>query len=87
MLDEVKLAIPVVTNYYDSEINSLIAAAVVDLGIVGVHATASDADPIIKRAIITYVKMNFGSPSDYDKLKASYDEQKAQLITAGGYGL
>jgi hypothetical protein len=29
--------------------------------------------------------MNFGEPEDYDRLKASYDEQKAQLSTATGY--
>ena len=31
--------------------------------------------------------VNFGSPSDYDRMKASYDEQKAQLQMATGYGL
>lgn len=44
-------------------------------------------DQLLIRAIITYVRMNFKSPEDYDKLKKSYDEQKAQLITATGYGL
>ena len=42
-------------------------------------------DPLILRAVTTYVKMNFGLPEDYDKLKASYDEQKAQLGMATGY--
>lgn len=87
MLDKVKLAIPVKTNYYDSEINSLIAAAVLDLGIVGVYTGATTEDAALTRAIITYVKANFGNPTNYDQLKASYDEQKAQLITARGYGL
>ena len=27
------------------------------------------------------------APDDYDRLKRSYDEQKAQLITCTGYGL
>ena len=39
------------------------------------------------RAVITYVKAHFGEPDDYDRLKKSYDEQKAQLITASGYGM
>ena len=85
MLDKVKLAIPVKTNYYDAELNSLISAAVVDLGIVGVHTDTTD--PAMERAIITYVKAHFGNPANYEQLKASYDEQKAQLITADGYGL
>jgi hypothetical protein len=29
--------------------------------------------------------MNFGEVSDYDRLKASYDEQKAQLSMASSY--
>ena len=44
-------------------------------------------DQLLIRAIITYVRMHFGSPDDYDKLERSYNEQKAQLITATGYGL
>lgn len=44
-------------------------------------------DQLLIRAIITYVRLHFGSPDDYDKLERSYNEQKAQLITASGYGL
>lgn len=87
MLDKVKLAIPVKTDYYDNELSSLISAAVIDLGIVGVHTDSNTNDAALTRAIITYCKANFGNPTNYDQLKASYDEQKAQLITARGYGL
>lgn len=44
-------------------------------------------DQLLIRAIITYVRLHFGTPDDYDKLERSYNEQKAQLITASGYGL
>lgn len=44
-------------------------------------------DQFLIRAIITYVRLHFGSPDDYDRLERSYNEQKAQLITASGYGL
>ena len=44
-------------------------------------------DPLVVQAVKTYVRMSFGSPSDYDRLKRSYDEQKAQMQTATGYGL
>lgn len=87
MLTAVKLAMRIVTTAYDAEISSLIAAACADLGIVGVSAETTTVDPILTRAIITYCRLHFGSPEDYDRLKASYDEQKAQLITATGYGL
>lgn len=87
MLTAVKLAMRIVTTAYDAEITSLIAAACADLGIVGVDAETTTVDPLLTRAIITYCRLHFGSPEDYDRLKASYDEQKAQLITATGYGL
>lgn len=86
MLNAVKLAMRIVTTAYDAEINSLIAAACMDLGIVGVPADPDTTDALVTRAIITYVRLHFGSPDDYERLKASYDEQKAQLITAAGYG-
>lgn len=85
MLKKVKLAIPISTEAFDDEIGDLILAAKADLGIVGVPPRIDD--PLIQRAIITYCRCNFGHPEDYDRLKASYDEQKAQLLSASGYGL
>ena len=87
MLDAVKLAMRITTDAYDAEIASLIEAACADLGIVGVTAESTTTDPLLTRAIITYCRANFGSPDEYDRLKAAYDEQKSQLITATGYGL
>lgn len=87
MLTAVKLAMRIVTNAYDDELLLLIMAACYDLGIVGVVVASDTTDPLLMRAIITYCRLHFGSPDDYDRLKASYDEQKAQLITASGYGL
>lgn len=87
MLAKVKLALRVTTNAFDDEITGLIAAACADLGVVGVNVDATTADALLTRAIITYCRMNFGSPEDYDRLKKSYDEQKAQMISCTGYGL
>ena len=84
MLEMVKTALRIKTNIYDSELTYLIAAAQLDLGIAGVVLPA-EMDEIVQRAIITYCKMSFGLPEDYDRLKKSYDEQKAQLVTATGY--
>lgn len=83
-LDKVKTALRVSTTAYDEEITDLIAAAQIDLQIAGVIVPAQ-LDAIVTRAIITYCKMSFGLPDDYDRLKASYDEQKAQLSTATGW--
>ena len=84
MLEMVKTALRIKTTAYDSELTYLIEAAKLDLGIAGVVVPA-ELDDIVKRAIITFCKLSFGLPEDYDRLKMSYDEQKAQLITATGY--
>ena len=83
-LDKVKMGLRISTTAYDEELSDLINAAKIDLGIAGV-TVPSELDEIVTRAIITYCKMSFGLPEDYDRLKKSYDEQKAQLITATGY--
>lgn len=87
MLTAVKLALRITTNAFDSELNALIQAAMKDLGIAGIDAETLADDALVTQAIKTYVRMSFGSPSDYDRLKRSYDEQKAQMQTATGYGL
>ena len=82
-LELCRTSLRVVTTAYDSEILSYIVAAQKDLGIAGVEF--DEADELVTKAIMTYVRMSFGNPPNYDKLKASYDEQKAQLQNATGY--
>jgi hypothetical protein len=84
MLDRVKIALRITSNTFNDELNGLIASAQLDLGIAGVVLPA-ELDELCKTAIITYCKMNFGNPDDYDRLKKAYDEQKAQLSMATGY--
>ena len=84
LLDKAKGALRITTSAYDDELTDLIAAAQLDLGVAGV-VLPSELDALCQRAILTYVKVNFGKPDDFDRLKASYDEQKAQLRTATGY--
>ena len=84
MLESVKLALRITTDAFDDEITDLIDAALADLGIAGI-TNLDEADALIKRAVITFCRVNFGEPDDYDRMKASYDEQKAQLQTATGY--
>jgi hypothetical protein len=42
-------------------------------------------DDMVITAMITYCRVHFGSPPDYDKLVASYDLQRRQLANATGY--
>lgn len=89
MLELVKLALRVTTKAFDAEIQTLIDAALADLhltgGVIGQGTEAEAADPLILTAVTTYVKYHFGECADPDKLKKSYDEQKAQLMTCTGY--
>ena len=89
LLDKVKLALKLTTNAYDNDLYDLTEAAKLDLGIAGV-VLPTTLDALCERAIITYVMVHFGVYVDADyrsaeRLKKSYDEQKAQLQTATGY--
>lgn len=79
----VKMALRIKTTAFDEEIDSLISAALLDLNVAGVEP--EELDELVRRAICTYCKMNFGLPEDYDRLKLSYDEQKAQMSNATNY--
>lgn len=84
ILSAVKMALRISTNAFDMQLQDLVEAAKLDLGIAGV-VLPSTMDAIVRTAIITYVQLHFGQPDDYDRLKRSYDEQKAQLSTATDY--
>lgn len=84
ILEAVKLALRISTSAFDSELSDLIMAAVIDLRQAGI--TNDDVnDPMVRRAVITFCRLNFGEPADFDRLKKSYDEQKAQMGMATGY--
>lgn len=83
MLDDVKQALRISTDAFDSEVEGLIESAKDDLYLVGIDP--AETRPLIKRAIITYCRVHFGAPDDYDRMKKSYDEQKAQLMSCQEY--
>lgn len=79
-----KMARRISTNAYDAQISDLLDAAALDLGVAGVVIPAEQS-LLVQQAKITYFLMHFGEPANYDRLKASYDEQKAQLATCTGF--
>lgn len=87
LMERVKLALRVTGDDFDEEITGLIRAAFLDLGITDINSDALNEapDPLISLAVITFVKINFGQPDEYDRLKKSYDEQKAQLLMSSNY--
>ena len=84
MLERAKAAMGITGSVFDDELTDLIAAAQIDLGIAGVVLPQA-LDAVCRTAVITYCRVHFGTPPDYDRLKQSYDEQKAQLSMATGY--
>ena len=84
LINAAKLAKRMTTNAFDQQVEDLLDAALLDLGVAGV-VVPDQADALVKQAAITYFLMHFGEPDDADRLKKSYDEQKAQLATCTGY--
>lgn len=99
MLERVKVAMRISTEVYDDELLALIASGIADIKHIGARFVVSEvtdggtvidyqiADPLVSTAVVTYCRMMFGSPADFDRLKAAYEMQKGQLREASAYGM
>ena len=89
LLADAKLRLRLHTSAFDDEVRDLIEAAVADLirhnAIQQSQVEDITVDPLIKRAVLTYVRAYFGDPEDPERLKADYENQKAMLMTTSGY--
>lgn len=92
LLDKVKTACRVTSTAFDAELTDMISAALADLGITDIDPTVLTADdttikPLVRQAVITYCRMNFGPMSSdvYTRLKEAYDEQKSQMLMSSTY--
>ena len=88
LISDAKLRLRLHINAFDDEIGDLIEAAAADLvkrNAIQESQLVVDMDPLIKRAILTFVRAHFGTPEDPERLKADYDEQKATLMMTSGY--
>ena len=86
LIDDCRMALRVTTTAFDPEIQLYMDAALGDLKVNGVIVQGV-SDPLIRKAVMTYVKMSWGSTPDKDreKLKDDYKDQKATLKNATGY--
>jgi uncharacterized phage protein (predicted DNA packaging) len=85
MLESVKLALRITVSELDEEIQGLIDAAKRDLAISGVDII-DETDPLIRRAIITYCKANFGYDNpEAERFQQSYDMLKQHLSLSYDY--
>ena len=89
MLQLCKLALRISTDAYDTLLQMLIASALQDIAIPGVEIPENETDypTILKQCIITYVRMNFGEPDNYENLYKSYEIQKSQLYMCSDYNI
>ena len=100
MLKEAKLAMGIDTKACDGEIADLLDAGARDLQIAGVVIPGTVAftvtengvrddstltDRLVMRAIITYARMIFRSPADFDRLERIYKTLKGNLTHSTGY--
>lgn len=90
LLDDVKIALRVSSDFYNTEINDLIDAGKSDLRLAGISFTdetdAKPLDSIVKRAVITYCKANFGYDNpEAERFLDSYVMLKQHLCLAGEF--
>lgn len=86
MLNAIKLALRIATNAFDSEIQTLIDAAIAEMAGLGVTAaTSTTTDPQIISAVIAYCKWQFGNNEDADRWRDIYHIKLGQLKTMTGY--
>ena len=100
LLKKTKDAMAIKTTARDGELAGLIDAGAHDLSVAGVRFNGTVSfevtqsgvtdnstltDNLVIRAIITYVRMYFGSPDDFERLRTAYRDQKAMLMNCSSY--
>lgn len=84
MLEKVKLALSITADTFDDELNDLISAALLDLGIAGL-IDIDQTDALIILAVVTFCKMHFKTPENFDRLAATYHSLKSTLGVVSDY--
>lgn len=87
-LADIRLRVRTAATKLDGEIKDLILAARGALVLGGVlpDKAADESDPLVKQAISTYVKAEFGLDNeDAEKYRASFEKQKIALALASDY--
>ena len=87
MLAACRSALRITSTDYDDEISTLIAASKADLVRGGVLADrALDTDPLVRTAVICYVKGMFGLDNDEsDRYMTAYQSMLSALKCSSGY--
>ncbi|MCL2171495.1 MAG: DNA-packaging protein [Defluviitaleaceae bacterium] len=84
LLEQARDILRISNKYFDDEIQGLIDACEDDLRLVGINQIRHD-DPLIKRAIFTYVKAHFGYEDPNNRFLRDYTMQKLSLRDSAQY--
>lgn len=87
-VNDVRRYLRISHTYFDAEITDLIGAAQADLLLGGIKAAKieDESDALIKRAIVCYVKAEFGlDNADAEKYRNSYEMLKRHLQLSSEY--
>lgn len=83
LLDEVKVALRVTSDAFDTEIRGLIEAAKRDLNRVGVDEALVDSDPLAKMAVVLFAKSRFGyDNSDASRFEDAYRQTVVDILNS-----
>lgn len=83
LLDEVKVALRVTSDAFDTEIQGLIEAAKRDLNRVGVDEAIVDSDPLAKMAVVLFAKSRFGyDNSDASRFEDAYRQTVVDILNS-----
>ena len=87
-VEAVRQALRISHHAFDDEIEDLIQAARADLNLIGIPESKTDdeSDALIRRAVIVYVKAEFGLDNgDSEKYHESYEALKRHLALSDTY--
>lgn len=85
MLNDLKKILGLNNTEFDTIVTNLMNSAIADMKSVGIaESKVVDTDPLIRTAIITYVKAHFDE-SKRESLQESYDMQKDKLRKTSEY--
>ncbi len=93
LIDKGKLALRKSGTTFDDEISDLIDAVIADLRNVGIIITETQTagqpidvdDPLITRAVMLYMKAEFGYMNDAERFRKAYDYLKCSLSLSDDY--
>lgn len=85
LIDDVKVNLRIKSAAFDkAEIQPIIDACKMDLKLSGVNKI-EESDPLTQRAVVLYVKANFGFSADSERYQKAYDMLKNSMALSGDY--